>query len=65
MICSAANHLVLVDGSGGDDSGKAAINEIFEVALDPSSIFVQKLYQFTPEVVYITPFFAVVNIDCL
>jgi hypothetical protein len=33
MICSAANHLVLVDGVGGDDSGKVAINEIFEVAL--------------------------------
>jgi len=28
---SAANHLVLVDGCGGDDSGKIAINEIFEV----------------------------------
>ncbi|KAK2457211.1 AAA-type ATPase family protein [Trifolium repens] len=27
-----ANHLVLVDGVGGDDSGKAAINEIFEIA---------------------------------
>ncbi|GAU39557.1 hypothetical protein TSUD_38100 [Trifolium subterraneum] len=31
FFCSA-NHLVLVDGVGGDDSGKAAINEIFEVA---------------------------------
>ncbi|CAI8603792.1 unnamed protein product [Vicia faba] len=31
FFCSA-NHLVLVDGSGGDDSSKAAINEIFEIA---------------------------------
>ncbi|MCH84041.1 katanin p60 ATPase-containing subunit, partial [Trifolium medium] len=26
------NHLVLVDGVGGDDSGKVAVNEIFEIA---------------------------------
>ncbi|CAJ2629150.1 unnamed protein product [Trifolium pratense] len=31
FFCSA-NHLVLVDGVGGDDSGKVAINEIFEIA---------------------------------
>ncbi|XP_039685766.1 uncharacterized protein [Medicago truncatula] len=31
FFCSA-NHLVLVDGCGGDDSGKVAINEIFEIA---------------------------------
>ncbi|XP_058770271.1 uncharacterized protein LOC131643920 isoform X2 [Vicia villosa] len=31
FFCSA-NHLVLVDGSGGDDSSKVAINEIFEIA---------------------------------
>lgn len=31
MIYAAANHLLRVDGSGGDDSDKIAINEIFEV----------------------------------
>ncbi|CAL5208914.1 unnamed protein product [Lathyrus oleraceus] len=31
FFCSA-NHLVLVDGCGGDDSSKVAINEIFEIA---------------------------------
>ena len=32
MICVAANHLLRVDGSSGDDIDKIVINEIFEVA---------------------------------
>ncbi|KAF7818214.1 ATPase family AAA domain-containing protein 1 [Senna tora] len=35
FFCSA-NHLLRVDGSGGDDSDKLAINEIFEVASNQS-----------------------------
>ena len=35
MIHNAANHLLRVDGSGGDDLDKVAINEIFEVAPVP------------------------------
>lgn len=33
MAYIAANHLQRVDSSGGDDSDKVAINEIFEVVL--------------------------------
>lgn len=33
MVYTAANHLQRLDGSGGDDFDKVAINEIFEVVI--------------------------------